>query len=53
MKLRVKVGFAYYDGRTLKPYNRTFTKQSLEAFHSGNHWKYGVRMLILIQGEET
>jgi hypothetical protein len=53
MRMRVRVGFAYYDGRTFTPYERTFTKQSLDAFHSGSHWNYGVRMLILIQGEKS
>lgn len=53
MRIRVKVGFMYYDGRKCKPYERSFNKQTLDAFHSGNHWKFGVRMLILIQGEKT
>ena len=52
MKLRVRVGFAYYDGRKCRPYERSFNKHTLEAFHSGGHWKHGVRMLILIQGEK-
>lgn len=53
MKLRVKVGFMYYDGRKCRPYERSFNKHTLEAFHSASHWKHGVRMLILIQGEKN
>lgn len=52
MRMRVKVGFAYHDGRKTT-YDRTFNKNSLKAFHDKYHWNFGVRMLLLIQGEKT
>ena len=51
--MRVRVGFMYHDGRKCGPYERSFNKNTLNAFHSGTHWKHGVRMLLLIQGEKT
>ena len=50
MRMRVKVGFMYHDGRKCRPYERSFNKSTLDAFHSASHWKFRVRMLILIKG---
>jgi hypothetical protein len=51
MKIRVRVGFAYHSGEKTT-YERSFNKNSLEAFHARYHWQYKVRMLLLIQGEK-
>lgn len=50
--MKVKIGFMYHDGRKCAPYDRTFNAHMIRAFHSANHWSFGVRMLILIKGEK-
>jgi hypothetical protein len=45
---KYKVGMVNSDGKYI--YERRFNKGSLETFHSKHHWKFKVRLLILIQG---